>query len=217
MKKLLFLFVVSFGVTSCLPLSTPKKDRDRDEYRDDAQGEPDYELPDIIDLEDPNEIIRQAKDNCEEYDIPNPSIFGDLSITLPIRRCIAKAIDEGLKPICDQEREAKELLEYYEDQGDHRAVEELELYLHDLDEVKYDFVDQIYLMADDTHDLVEELEDKIDDESEDDLLETLKNTGLRLFVRSELSSITQILDHKANLACRGQIDFDKVRSRNSRR
>ena len=206
----LFVFIVFFSFTSCNPFSL---DDTKERKRDSAEGQKDFKLPELknINIDELKSTIFDG--DCSKYkNYSSFSILGESSLTLPLRNCIAKAVDEGLKPICDQEKQAKELLDHYKDQRDKDRIEETEMYLLNLKEAKYDFMDFIYEIADEFDEIEQHMLDEIDDEKDENsnLLEKFLHSGAKILVKSEFGSFTKLLDTKARMACGNQIDFSLI-------
>ena len=164
-------------------------------------------------------IYKELKDkvfdgDCTKYkDHSTFSILGKASPIQPLRNCIAKAVDEGLKPICDQEKQAKKLLDHYKNQGDKDRVKETEEYLLSFEEVKYEMVDYIYKIADEFDRITEDVLDEIEDHKDKSLADKLFGNSSKIVVKSELGGFTRLLDTKARMACGSQIDFSIVNKR----
>ena len=63
-----------------------------------------------------------------------------------LENCLLQAMDKSLKPVCDEERSLKAALK--KDQGDDETWEEIEETLAYLSEVKYEYADTLYEIAD---------------------------------------------------------------------
>ena len=180
MKALSFLFlsIVFFSLTSCNPFSL---DDSKEGKRDSAEGQKDFKPhPELKELD-----LKELKDkvfdgDCTKYkDHSTFSIFGKASPTQPLRNCIAKAVDEGLKPICEQEKQAKELLDHYTNQRNKAGVEETEEYLLSLEEAKYEMVDYIYEIADEFDKIAEDALDEINDHKDENFVDKLFRQWLK--------------------------------------
>ncbi|MCZ0933244.1 MAG: hypothetical protein OXJ52_08850 [Oligoflexia bacterium] len=216
MKSAVFLFFVIFLFNSCQPLSLDDEEgRGRDFKIDPAKGKENFKLPNLKGISG-KEIVKKAiKEDCTKYrNSANFSILGDISPSKPLQNCLAKAIDEGLKPLCEDEEKAKELKRYYEKEGDEQAVREVEEYLFELEEIKYQTTEDIYFMADEFYDQCEEwndeIEDYIDGGQANSIAERLMSRGGKLLVSSECHGFRRVLDSKARTACRN-LDFSKIR------
>ena len=94
-----------------------------------------------------------------------------------------------------------------------KAFREVEAYLFELEDIKYQTTEDIYLMADEFYDQCEEWNDDIDediDENANSVLERLLGRGGKLLVSSECHGFRRVLDSKARTACRN-LDFSKIR------
>lgn len=216
--SIFFLFFISLNLSSCNPFGLdddrPVITRDRDR----AEGERKFKLPDIkdIDLEEVRSKVFEG--NCAEYKNAHSfSLLGDKSPLKDIRNCMAKAVDEGLKPLCDHEKELEYALEYYEKKRDRDKMEEIEELLIEVEESKYDMADELYAMADEFDEIQNELLDDVDEAFEDEndlsIFETILRGGTKIVTRAEIGGFTRVLDSRARRACAGQLDFSKIRKR----
>ena len=217
-----FLFLISLNFTFCNPFSLEEDGRGGARDRDKARGEDRFEIPDIKDL-NLEEVNRSVSESCADYKAPACfSILGKLSLARPACNCAAKGVDEGLKPLCDHERDLKEAQDYYERKRDRDKVEEIEQLLIEVEEMKYDLADDIFSMSDEFAEARDNILDDIDehyDEKEDEhpdhgltFGQTILKLGLKNLTRSE-SSVIRMLDSRARNACKGQFDLSKIRKR----
>ena len=95
---------------------------------------------------------------------------------------------------------AQVLLEYYKNKGEDEKAEEVEEYLLDLKETQYELADELYAMADEF--------DGLRRQAAQALLEYYKNKG----EIEDQRSFTRMLDSRARLACKGQLDFSKIKN-----
>ena len=187
------------------------------ETRDGARGRPTFPLPPLDDI-NKNEIRKAVNsEKCENYTNHTcHSLLGKMSPLRGPRNCFAKAIEDSLKPTCDLEKQYLEALEYYEDERDDTAVEEIEEALLALEEQKYYITDELYLIADEfdalEQDTIGKIDEREDRESNVNFMEGLLYGGQRIFVRTELGSFTRCLDSRARQICLS-IDFSKVKKR----
>ena len=211
MKVFSILFLsVFFTVFSCTPISLDDKKRGVDR----GVGERNFNVPGLKNIS-LDELRKKTLDreNCFNYQpCPGFSLLGKLSPSRPLQNCVCKALDEGLKPLCEEEAAAKELLKQYQNRRDRKGAEDVEEYLAELEIVKYEFVDEIYGIADEFDELEETALDEIEDRGKYDVTNIL----MRLGVKSELGSFTRTLDSKARTACRGQLDLSKIKTRGRR-
>ena len=216
MRIITLLFCTAILSSSCNPLSlTEERDkRDRNPLSiDTAKGKDNFTFPELKDIS-AGEIISKAKKNCKDYKTSFFSVLGKHSLTRPIANCIAKAIDEGLKPLCEDEQKAKELLRYYERKDNEAGIAETEEYLADLEELKYETTDEIYYMADIVYDQCEEWEEDQEQgiEDEDDTLQKFLRRAGKFLTASECGGLRRSIDHKARTVCKN-LDFSKLKNR----
>lgn len=219
---LFILFLFSFSLTFCNPFSLDDDGRGR--KRDSARGEGRFKLPEIKDI-DLDEIKKKSfLENCHDYnDAGCFSLLGQISPARPVCNCIAKSVDEGLKPLCEYEDDLEEALEYYEDKRDDDQVEEIKEHLLEVEEAKYEIADELYAMADEFDEVKGDVLDEIDDhydkkeEEKDDHGLTIGQTLLKgltkSVTRSEFGGLVRVLDSRARIACRNPIDFSKIKRR----
>ena len=217
MKLIGLLFFTFFLISSCNPLDLDEKgdrrdlrDRRSDFKIDPAKGKENFTFPDLKDISG-SEVIDKTKKGCENYKTSFVSILGKYSITKPLASCIAKAIDDGLAPLCEDEEKAEELLKYYEKERDEVGIAEVEDYLYELEDLKYETADEIYYMADQVYDQCEEWEEDMDDgiEDEDDDLQRFLRRAGKFITSSECSGLRRSIDHKARTVCKN-FDFSKL-------
>ena len=217
MKIITLLFFSALLISSCNPLDLnedgKKRDRKNDFRIDDVPGKDSFSLPNLRDISGA-EVVKSTEKDCKDYKTPFVSVLGKASIARPIANCIAKAIDEGLAPLCEDEEKAKKLLEYYEKENNDRGIEEVEEYLADIDDLKYDTADEIYLLADDIFDQCEEWDEdiKAEIEAEDDWGDKLLRRTLKFVTNSECQGLRRSMDHKARTVCKN-LNFSKLKNR----
>ncbi|MCY4321532.1 MAG: hypothetical protein OXC37_03890 [Bdellovibrionaceae bacterium] len=212
MKYFTLLIFSTFLISSCSPIDLDDRRDKRDRYRTDtAEGNIDFNFDPIEEISELEVAKKTLKEDCSEYkNVISLSILGNLSPTKGIRSCIAKFIDEGVKPICEQEKQALKQREYYENKRNEEAVYDIDEYLLYLDESKYDLTDDIFEMADLVDDQCEDFRDEIE-EREDGDPNFFENLGLNLIDlvgTSECRSIRQVLDTKGRNPCTS-FDFSK--------
>ncbi|MDE0091694.1 MAG: hypothetical protein OXN83_00220 [Oligoflexia bacterium] len=207
MRFITLVFFIIFIFSSCNPLSLDEngegRRRDTTPF-DPAKGTDNFSFPDLKDISGSEIIDKVMKFECANYrNARSFSIFGDISPFKKIQNCLAKAIDEGLKPLCEDEEKAKRLKEYHENRNDYDAVREVEEYLADLEEIKYDSTEEIFIMADEFYDQCTEWEDEIQediDEKANSMLEKFLGRAGKLVTRTECQGFTRLLDSKARKA-----------------
>lgn len=215
MKAFGILFLSVFlSVFSCTPIDLDSKKGRSDR----GVEERDFNIPGLKDISlDELREKTLTRENCFNYQpCPGVSLFGEHSPSRPFRNCACKGIDEGLKPICEEEKKAKELLKHYQNKRDRKGAEDVEEYLRELDSVKYEFADSIYEMADEVDEMEEIALDTID-EKEKVVRQRYKVLAIlgRIFVKNEVGSFTSTLDFKARAACRS-LDLSKIKTRGRR-
>ena len=217
MKFLHIFFLFSFILISCNPLRLDGENG-RERKRDSARGEDRFQPPDIKDINLSEIRNKSFSGHCAEYkNIGSFSILGNVFPGKQLQNCLAQAVDESLKPLCDHEKNLQEALKYYKRKGDEDKIEEIELLLEEVEETKYDTADELYSIADEFDEIQEGLLDNIDDHynQKDDLniAQTIGRGLGRIVVKSEVGGFTRVLDSRARRACRGQIDFSKISRR----
>ena len=200
MKALSLLALLLTSLVACAPSSLDKK-REGREKKDSARGEDKFNPPNKINRKDLLNKLKDIRKNCAHYD------SGAISFTTKaLQNCMAKAVDEGLKPLCKQENETKQLVEYYKKTGEEEKEETAREYLLELEEAKYDIMDELYATADEFDELHAELEDEIEGIGGEDKshLGKVLISSLKIAARFELSGFRSILNSRARLACKGQ-------------
>ena len=214
-RSLLLLIILTLGLGSCTPLDHSDdgdRDRDRDSREDTARGETRWEIPDIQTLEDPRSVRAGLdQESCSDYsNTVHVSALGKISPARPIANCIAYNIDKGLKPLCELERDARDILDETDDRDDRDALDE---YLVIVEEEKDIFLDYIYEISDIFYDTCGDIDDYLDNEYkswEDPTDKTFERMGKRFLqlglevsVSGECKSLYRSIDYKARIACRG--------------
>lgn len=210
MKFFSFILFAIFAFSSCGPINLDdKRSRRKAGDSDDAGGE--LKLPTLKDI-DLSETRRNLK-GCRNH--KNYSSFSSLGVTGGLQNCLAKALDDGLAPLCEETKKTNELIDHYEDEGDDESVEALEDHLLELEEMKYELADEIYAIADEFEKIEGKFEDKIaEDEDEDDSISgVFIRGGLRIFNVSEVGGFRRVLDSRAKRACGRQIDLKRISER----
>ena len=202
MKLLHFLLLTSlFIFISCKPLSLGVSGSGESEYFNDDSGQDDYQKV-VKDLNIEELKEKGSGEKCSEYKNSGSfSLFGDASLLEPIRNCFAQKIDQGLRPLCEQEKELKRELR---DESDPGAIAEIEEELDEIEEAKYFIADDLYLIAADFDDIEEDVSEDFEKERSDhDPWGNLANTVVSIYVKSELGGFTRFLNSKIRNACRG--------------
>ena len=213
MKVLKFLFLIFClsSFSSCTELSLLEDERGRKK-----RGPKRVDWTDTKDIDETELKKPEAYDlsKCWHYKSGNLSLFGKLSLTSPIVNCIAQAIDKGLKPHCENKKKAKELLEHYKNKGEDEKAAAMEEYLLDLEETQYELADELYAMADEFDDIREELQDEtaraIGGDKPSGWDRIAINLG-NIVIKDQVGSFVRVLDSRARLACKGQLDFSKIK------
>lgn len=188
------LAVCLLASLSCSQFKWDGKDRDG---ADGGEKPPPLDR-DLTDFEKP----KLPKD-CGDYE-SSTSVFRPSSIFLggkdknPLSQgdnCILKAMDESLKPVCDEEKELKNLAEQYA--GDEKAMEEIEEHLAHIEDTKYDFADFFYDIADEMDKIADEGEEWVDDTFTD----KIPNSLLHIFLTKELGAYGKLVARRAHRLC----------------
>ena len=218
MKFLSFFFLpfLLLSLSQCNSFSLDGDDKGKDD-REDRSGDYDDDREQDIDY---SEKRKDFLENCSEYE--NHIDISPLELTKGIRSCLSKAIDEGLKPLCEQEEILKEQLKRAERNGDDIAAQDIEDDLLALEEDKYALADDLYDLADSFDEVGNAARDSTADtvdeaiEGEDDEADIF---GWRLFgavmnmgITVELDGFTRLVDRRARKACR-TIDFSRINTR----
>ena len=126
---------------------------------------------------------------------------------------------------------AQALLEYYKNKGEDKKAEEVEEYLLDLKQTQYELANELYAMAVEfdglrqrqgAQALLEYYKNKGEDkkaEKVEEYLLDLKETQYELasinsgnILIKDQRSFTRMLDSRARLACKGHLDFSKIKN-----
>ena len=204
MKLLHFLLLTSlFIFISCKPIffSIGSTGSGEPRYFNDDSGQDDFQgVVEDLNIEELKE--KGSAKNCSEYKNSGSfSLFGDASLTEPVRNCFAQKIDQGLRPLCNQEKALKRELR---DESDPGAIAEIEEELDEVEEAKYFIADDLYLIAADFDDIEEEASEDFENERSDhDPWGNLANTLGSLYVKSEIGGFSRFLNSKIRNACRG--------------
>ena len=228
-KKCMGVLCTSFlllTINACGPFEAKNSNRDR---QDDTVGEDEYIFDDIDDLlsDDPSQRDSTADDSsCKEYKAGSINLipWDDYPPNI-LQRCLAKALDDNLKPLCDEQKQMEDALKYYEDRGDEDKAEDIRDNLEALKEVKYTFMDDLYDIADEFDDisgnLQEDLGHRVDKEVKDHprdatwwkIIQSVGNVG----IKDSVGGFTRVLDKRARKACRSQIDLEEFKRWRNRR
>ena len=198
MKKAFSLLII-FLLSSCNPFDHSGGFKDAPRNRDRAEGEPEFSLPDITDI-DPKEIRESLKkEKCENYEnTVHVTILGKASWSKPLVNCISYTIDKGIAPLCELEEKVMEVLDEAENEDDEEALEE---YLLIIEEEKEFLMEEIYTVSDVFYDSCNSVEDSIDKKHSD---KKVLGFVVDLTINSECRSIYKAIDFKARTACKGQ-------------
>ena len=229
-KKHIYVLCASFlllTINACDPFEA--KNSNRNGQRDDTAGEDEYIFDDIDDLlsDDPSQRDPTAEESsCKDYKIGSINLipWDDYPPNI-LQRCLAKALDDNLKPLCDEQRQMEEALKYYEDRGDEDKVEDIQENLEALKEVKYTFMDDLYDIADDFDDIEYSLRDDVNaavdkqakDHAKDATWWRMLGTGANILLKDGVGGFTRVLDKRARKACRSQIDLEEFKRWRNRR
>ena len=115
----------------------------------------------------------------------------------PRKNCMCKVMDEGLRPVCEKEKQLKELADRHS--GDDDAMEEIEIMQEEIEIMKDDISDVFYSMADVSDEFHADLEDELDDMDDDAnsaLQKLFINGGLRLLVKDQVGSTTRYAERR---------------------
>ncbi len=120
-------------------------------------------------------------------------------------------IDKALKSTCEEERNAKNMLERYRAKGDKERERAMEEYLEAIEDIKYDIEETVYDYADSADDMLDKTRGALD-RRWDKLKhpDSFWNQTLKSAVSILIDDQTRIIEAaKAHLACRGEIDKNK--------
>ena len=212
MKSTASLFFIAFFLSSCNPLNLDDKEgRERNFKVDPAEGKRNFTFPDLEGISGSEIVNKSMSESCANYrNASSFSIFGDKSPSKALQNCLAKAMDDSLRPLCEDEKKAKKLKRIYEEDRNYELAEEMEEYLYDLEETKQDTANEIYFMADQFYDQCAEWEDDLEEEL--DLKDEIKSDAKRLFekfavrgakflVSSECQGFSRVLDSRGRNPC----------------
>ena len=144
-------------------------------------------------------------ENCGNYDCKssiNFSIFGSYPPAKASQSCMCKLIDEGLKPLCEREKELKSLARRHED--DKKALEGIDIMQEELDIMKEDIGETLYVMADTSSELLADIEnelDKMDKDTDIAVDKFIINGGLRLIAKDQIGGAARFAEGKARNLC----------------
>ena len=213
MKAIILLFCAIFLISSCKPLSL---DDDENFQVDPAKGKENFHIPDLTDITAKEIVNKSMSEDCSKYrNASSFSLFGNNSPTKALQNCLAKALDDGLGPLCEDEKKAKQLLRIYEKERDDEGVREVEDYLNDLEKIKYDTAEEIYFMADGFDEICEEWdsewEDELDEAKAEDrhLLNKLLIRGGKMITSTECQGFRRIADSRGRNPCL-LVDFSRL-------
>lgn len=204
---LLILFLVG-----CKPFSLDENSGDKNVARDEQGKDGKFKIPKIEDFA--VDAVNNKK--CHEYENhTSHNIFlGKHSPLNPVVNCVAYNIDEGLKPLCEVEKNVEE--EIKREKNDRRK-EELELFLEQAKDAKANYLDHLYEIADPIYDSCGDLEDELDEvtdkiKGKNDFAGVLYSLTTEVVINSDCRRLYNVIDSKVNLACSG-IRFSSFRRR----
>ena len=192
--KLLYtlLFALFCLLISCDFIEDPTK----------KERNPEENIPPLVKDLDLKELKKRgSSQKCSEYKTSSSfNIFGDASLLEPIKNCMAQSIDQGLKPLCDQEKTLKKELK---NENDPNRQAEIKEQLFDIENIKQDITNDLYLLATEFDEIAEVASNKIEDRRTNNPLTNLLNTVGNVYVKQEFRGFTRFLDSKVNNACSG--------------
>lgn len=209
MKPLLLVMYFFLGLLAC---GSPEIERE-EVLRDNSPGVGAFKRAGDDKLEDENP--EEEDEDCRYYNGGGFSLLGKSSPSLWLQNCMAKQIDENLKPLCDEEQRMRDALE---DCRRRKCDDEelLEEHLSAIEDQKYEIADGIYAMADESSNIADELRDKVDSSqrfgSSGKPIRRIFASLLNMTIDSEVGSITRVLDSRARVVCRN-IDLSRIPSR----
>ena len=213
MLGLIKIFCVFSFVSLLVACTGIEMEGDGGDRRGLSRGEVSFSEPSRIEDLDINELKKKtdpkkSKNECWNYEGGGNSLrllsgfLGDKNPMTKIENCMAYIIDKSLKPICDEEKKLSSLRRKHE--GDDFALEEIEEYAYDLDELKYYTLDEIYIISEEFEDLENDALDDVDEfrNSNDDNLGTaILGIFGNFAVRSEIGGFRRFFNRKARRAC----------------
>lgn len=214
--SIFFVSILFLSLSQCKPFSLDDENGNRDKDKD---GKISDRLRDIDLSETGKDLLEDCTTHAHHVD------FSLIPGNKELQNCLSKAIDDGLKPLCDREKELKELLK---NPGDNDR-DEIETELEIIEEEKYILTDDIYAIADTFDDLANEVGSRLGDridrqvdkaDAKDNWAKALGFEVVGVFtdmaITTELDSYTRLVDSKARRAC-STINFSKIRSKSKRK
>ena len=216
MKLLSIIFILLLlSLSSCTRVNyNQEQNRIKQERSDDQNNDlPNFTLDEIqdLDLDELKDKIDLKSENCGDYKSITPSLhiisdpifrfFGTKNNPIrSLKNCLAKSIDDSLRPVCEAEQRLNELEREHRD--DDLALAEIDQARYNVETIKYSVVDSLYEAADDL--------DRAYGKKLDKLLD--KNSGstgdiIELVLDTEIGSFVQFFENKANSVCLDTIDF----------
>ena len=133
---------------------------------------------------------------CSEYK-SSLSFFGYKSIHEPIRNCLAQKIDQGFKPLCEQEKALRRELQKEKDPV---IQEEIQDQLVEVEEAKHHIYNNLYLIAANFDNLSEDFRGEKKSDHND--IWIISNTLINsINVKTEIGDFTQFVNFKSRQAC----------------
>ncbi len=192
------------GLNYTLPDNRSSTKRDKRDHK-----ENDFKLEDINEL-DYDELgkVDIKQEGCASYNsgVPSFNLASDIVSSLadvknPVtayKNCMAKAIDDSLKPICENEKNLDALEK--ENRNNDEALDQIEQARYNLENVKESVIEQFYNIADGLDRLAQKSSDRILRKN-DDLWGDLGD----FIIQSEAGSFTSFFESKANSVCFGNL------------
>ena len=145
-----------------------------------------------------------SMEDCREYKLNVTSFrWSDVysggrenNVFRHLESCLLKSMDKSLKPVCDEERELKALLDEYS--HDEESLAKIEEDMAYLEETKYEFADVFYEFADG----IEEIGDEVEEEVDKRITDPVSNTIVQIFAPTrEFRSYSDVIVRKARKLC----------------
>ena len=136
-----------------------------------------------------NSVASNSFEDCSEYKSGISSLSfsntftkgGDKNPFQKLENCILKAMDTGLKPVCDKEKELKALQEEYK--NDSKVLALIEEDLVQVEEIKYEYADIFYETIDVCDEFVDDIEDELDKEVDKRITDKVTHGAINLLRR----------------------------------
>ena len=207
----LFLLCALPALCSCGPIED-----EADGPGDRGRGVIDFDPDSVsdIDLDKIKKITREAAGfkNCSDYKSKHSisfSLLGPYSPAVAAQNCMAKVLDEGLAPLCEREKELKELAKKH--RGNEDAIEDIEMMQDEIELTKEEISEVLYSMADAFDEAYEDVEDEIDtwDPEYESTWDMLMAGVVRTGASSELGGTVRWVERRARRICPGRLRFGK--------